>query len=348
MAKEEIKLTFKGGGWVLALMGVMLTMMLVWALYPAIMRTTEISAGDGKDIESFAFDLTNLSINQNVLVPGMHHRNMSPALSDPKLLTVEALASRNNVHRNKFLVSKDLVVGVTLNGESRVYPLHMLHVHEIVNDTLGGVPIVVSWHWPSGHIAVHERKPESQFANSGLIGNGTLLMYELSDVEGGEQLYSPLLSQTVTGEVQELELIPHEVTSWASWFPRHQETTSIAPIEGMKKRYRKGNPRIYFSTEKLYFPVEPMPADAFNPKTTVIAIETLDSFAVYAINQLVAEANDEGLFQTSIDGNPISIEVNDNPLFAVARDGSGKAIPSHRALWMNWHALHPEAVLQKP
>ncbi len=348
MAKEEIKLTFKGGGWVLALMGVMLTMMLVWALYPAIMRTTEISAGDGKDIQSFAFDLTNLSINQNVLVPGMHHRNMSPALSDPKLLTVEALASRNNVHRNKFLVSKDLVVGVSLNGESRVYPLHMLHVHEIVNDTLGGVPIVVSWHWPSGHIAVHEREPESYFANSGLIGNGTLLMYELSDVEGGEQLYSPLLSQTVTGEVQDLELIPHEVTSWASWFPRQPETTSIAPVEGMKKRYRKGDPRIYFSTEKLYFPVQPMPAGDPHPKTPIIAIKTTDSFVVYSINQLIEEANEEGFVQTKIDEEIITIEVDENPLFAVARDPSGMLIPSHRSLWMNWHALHPEAVIQNP
>ena len=348
MANEEIKLTLKGGGWVLVLMGVMLVSMLVWALYPAIMREAAISAGDGNDIETFAFDLSNLSIDEEVVVPGMHHRNMSPVLSDPEILSVEALASRNNVHRNKFLVSKDLVVGVTLNGESRLYPLHMLHVHEIVNDTLGGVPIVVSWHWPSGHIAVHERHAQSHFANSGLIGNGSLLMYELSDSEGGEQLFSPLLSQSVTGEVHTLKLVPHEVTSWASWFPRHPNTTSTAPVEGMKKRYRKGNPRIYFSTEKLYFPVQPMPEHDLNPKTPIIAIETADSFVVFSINQLVEEADSEGVVQESIDGKPITIEVDDDPLYAVARDESGTLLLSHRALWMNWHAFHPETVLQNP
>ncbi len=348
MANEEIKLTLKGGGWVLVLMGVMLVSMLVWALYPAIMRKAAISAGDGNDIQSFAFDLTNLSIDEEVVVPGMHHRNMSPMLSDPEILSVEALASRNNVHRNKFLVSKDLVVGVTINGESRLYPLHMLHVHEIVNDTLGGKPIVVSWHWPSGHIAVHERQAETHFANSGLIGNGALLMYELSDTEGGEQLYSPLLSQTVSGEMDELTLIPHEVTSWASWFARHPETTSIAPVEGMKKRYRKGDPRIYFSTEKLYFPVDPMPEDDLNPKTPVIAIQSAGSFTCFSINQLVEEANGEGIVHVTIDGQPVTIEVDDTPLYAVARDADGNVIPSHRALWMNWHALHPEAKIQHP
>ena len=173
-------------------------------------------------------------------------------------------------------------------------------------------------------------------------------MYELSESEGGEQLYSPLLSQTVTGEMQELNLIPHEVTSWASWFPRHPETTSIAPVEGMKKRYRKGDPRIYFSTEKLYFPVQPLPADGLNPKTPVIAIKSADSFAVFSISGLFEEVDSDGFVQITVSGKPITIEVDDSPMYAVARDASGEVIPSHRALWMNWHALYPKANLQNP
>ncbi len=345
---NTIKLTFKGGGWVLVLMAFMLTSMLVWALYPAIMRTTNISAGDGATIESFAFDLSGLSIDEAVVIPGMHHRNMSPVLSNPEILSVQALASRNNVHRNKFLVSKDLVVGVTINGESRAYPLHMLHVHEIINDTLGEVPIVVSWHWPSGHVAVHERQAEDTFANSGLIGNGTMLMYKVSDTEGGEQLYAPLLSESVTGQKDALKLIPSEVTSWASWFKNNPETTSIVPVEGMKKRYRKGDPRIYFGTETLYFPVSPMPEDDRNPKTAIIAVDIDGSFTLFSIDELVAAASGDGIVQTTAGGQPIFIEVDDNPLCAVARDASGRLLPSHRVLWMNWHALHPESQLQTP
>ncbi len=37
------------------------------------------------------------------------------------------------------------VLGVTLNGESRVYPLRSLLGVEVVNDELGGQPIVVTF-----------------------------------------------------------------------------------------------------------------------------------------------------------------------------------------------------------
>lgn len=37
------------------------------------------------------------------------------------------------------------VVGVSVDGIHRAYPLYVLKNHQIVNDTLGGVPIAASW-----------------------------------------------------------------------------------------------------------------------------------------------------------------------------------------------------------
>ncbi len=39
----------------------------------------------------------------------------------------------------------ELVIGVTINGESKAYAVGPLNSREMVNDTLGGVPILVSW-----------------------------------------------------------------------------------------------------------------------------------------------------------------------------------------------------------
>ena len=39
----------------------------------------------------------------------------------------------------------DLVIGVGLGGESRAYPIISLRAREMVNDELGGVPILVTW-----------------------------------------------------------------------------------------------------------------------------------------------------------------------------------------------------------
>ena len=37
------------------------------------------------------------------------------------------------------------VIGVSINGDDRAYPLNLLSRHEIVNDTVGGKPIAVTW-----------------------------------------------------------------------------------------------------------------------------------------------------------------------------------------------------------
>ena len=39
----------------------------------------------------------------------------------------------------------DRVFGVTINGESRAYPLRIVNAHEMVNDTVGGEPISLLW-----------------------------------------------------------------------------------------------------------------------------------------------------------------------------------------------------------
>jgi hypothetical protein len=37
------------------------------------------------------------------------------------------------------------VLGIEINGESRAYPIPYLSAHEIVNDTVGGRHIAVTW-----------------------------------------------------------------------------------------------------------------------------------------------------------------------------------------------------------
>ncbi len=37
------------------------------------------------------------------------------------------------------------VIGVSINGDHRAYPVNILSVHEIVDDVVGGVPVAVTW-----------------------------------------------------------------------------------------------------------------------------------------------------------------------------------------------------------
>ena len=43
------------------------------------------------------------------------------------------------------LDDQDLVLGVEIGGDSRAYPVGTMNGREMVNDQVGGVPILVSW-----------------------------------------------------------------------------------------------------------------------------------------------------------------------------------------------------------
>ena len=66
-------------------------------------------------------------------------RDAFPVFDDPKMLSA-AEAEKQGV-----IFDRDVVIGVAHNGEAKAYPITIMGVHELGNDTIGGVPIAVSW-----------------------------------------------------------------------------------------------------------------------------------------------------------------------------------------------------------
>lgn len=60
-----------------------------------------------------------------------------PAIDNPRFITAE--------EADRQLALSDLVIGVSIDGEHRAYGAAFLSAHEIVNDTLGGRAIAVTW-----------------------------------------------------------------------------------------------------------------------------------------------------------------------------------------------------------
>jgi hypothetical protein len=76
-------------------------------------------------------------INPNDIVT-LLPKDAIPAIRNPKPLLVSANEVRG-------VRDSDQVLGVAIGGESRAYPIPFLSWHEIVNDTVGGVPIAATW-----------------------------------------------------------------------------------------------------------------------------------------------------------------------------------------------------------
>jgi len=64
-------------------------------------------------------------------------RDAIPAIDDPSFLSAADADSE--------YAPEELVLGVAFNGDARAYSTSFLSSHEIVNDTVGGQKIAVTW-----------------------------------------------------------------------------------------------------------------------------------------------------------------------------------------------------------
>lgn len=62
-----------------------------------------------------------------------------PVFDNPEML------SAADAEAQRAIFPRDAVIGVVHNGEAKAYPITVMGVHELGNDTIGGLPIAVSW-----------------------------------------------------------------------------------------------------------------------------------------------------------------------------------------------------------
>lgn len=98
------------------------------------------------------------------------------------------------------------VVHVEINGDVRAYPLAILIWHEVINDVVGGVPVLVTY-CPlcNTAIAFDRRLGDATltFGTSGLVRNSDLVMYDNQTESvwqqvGGKALIGDLVGATLT------------------------------------------------------------------------------------------------------------------------------------------------------
>jgi len=84
----------------------------------------------------FAWDFDKYAIPVDEIMSGGPPKDGIPALMSPKYISAG---------KAYFLRNDDQVIGVVVNGEARAYPLRIMSWHELVNDRIGDLPILVSW-----------------------------------------------------------------------------------------------------------------------------------------------------------------------------------------------------------
>ena len=80
------------------------------------------------------FDKHSIPIDE--IMSGGPPRDGIPALTDPQYVSAQSAS---------FLEKDDQVIGLFINGEARAYPLRIMSWHELINDRVENLPILVSW-----------------------------------------------------------------------------------------------------------------------------------------------------------------------------------------------------------
>ena len=76
------------------------------------------------------------SSSQSAVDPTYSRRSAFVPLDQPAFLTT---------NESGYLPDEDLVLGLEWMGEARAYPIRMLTYHHIVNDTVAGRPLLVTY-----------------------------------------------------------------------------------------------------------------------------------------------------------------------------------------------------------
>lgn len=350
MPKRPRLLDWRSGGWVVALALMIVGVLVGWRVLPLIGQSSR-AIGDGTDPESYGFDLSSLSVPRTGLAAAGFPRDGLPAMTDPVTMPGSDVAAYNEEHRGKYLVSTDRVIGVELNGEARAYPIRVLNWHEVVNDTLGGVPIAVAYHPLCDSVVVFDRRIGErvvQFGVSGLLHNSNHLLYDRSSEPESPSLWSPLLARAVSGPAavrgERLRPLPVSLARWATWLEHRPDTDVPRPADDRFKRYGREPYGNYYATGELRYPVVPPPPEGGWPPMDRLAI-VLDGKTA-RVQRLGSASGLSGPPAPPQDDPPLRFDLTvDPPSALVDPDSESRVI---FALWFAWHAIRDELLDTAP
>lgn len=242
---------------ILAAVGVSAAL-LAWALSGVV--TGHRPKGDGRTVESYGFDLSNQRLEGGALVASGNPRDFLAPLDAPRTMAGFEMQGWNETHRTKLVVSDDRVIGVVVDGKARAYPVRVMNVHEVCNDTLGGMPIAVTFSPLCDAAVAFDRRVdggERLFGVSGLLLDSNLVLYDRSDTPSlWSQMGMRAIAGPEAGRGTTLQQLPEvQLCTWKHWLATHPGTDVILPGAEDDRRIKQFSYSRYLLSPRLDFPV---------------------------------------------------------------------------------------------
>ncbi len=170
------------------------------------------------------------SVNLNEIISGGPPKDGIPAIDRPRFETVAAA--------DKWLKPQEPVILFSRGGDARAYPLQVLTWHEIVNDTVDGVPTVITFCPLCNTALVFDRRVAGKILDFGTTGKlrfSDLVMYDRWTESWWQQATGEAIVGDFTGT--RLTFLPAQIVSWDSFRAAYPQGRVLSRETGHSRPY---------------------------------------------------------------------------------------------------------------
>jgi hypothetical protein len=234
------------------------------------------------------------------------------------------------------------VLGVSIGGDARAYLAPILEYHQVVNDSVGGVPIVVTYDPLTGTPLAWKRSVDGRtlrFGVSGLLYNSGFLLYDHET----ESLWSQFEGRAIAGPLagKTLEAVPLRQQDFASWFAREPKTRILIPPDPAHHDYNESPYATYAEKDGGPFPVEARDR-RFHAKELVVGVVVGGKPRAYLASLVSANGS---RIEDEIDGKKIVVAYDSAR--GVFEWEVPAGVPVTESYWFAWKAFHPDTTIWK-
>ncbi len=251
---------------------------------------------DSAELE-FRTDFSKHTVPYSEIISGGPPKDGIPALDAPQFVSV--------AETDSWLELNEPVILVEVNDDVRAYPIQILIWHEIVNDTVGDVPLTITFCPLCNTAIAFERTVNGQildFGTTGRLRYSNLIMYDRQTETWWQQASGEAVAGELTGT--QLEFYPAAIISWDEFKSAHADGRVLSRETGFSRDYGRNPYAGYDNINNPPFLYQGPPTpDRMPPMTRVLTID-LNGEAVAYTYDLLSEA---GLVNDVAGGEPVVI-----------------------------------------
>ena len=294
--------------------------------------------------EGWQTDFSKSTVDLDRVLSGGPPRDGIPSIDDPIFVPIA---------EDTALSENEAVIGLSINGDARAYPIRIITWHEIVNDVVGGVPVAVTYCPLCNSSLTFDRRVGDkvlEFGTTGKLKDSNLIMYDRTTDSWWQQFSGDAIAGSYAGTL--LKLLPSRLQSWAE-FKAENPGGRVLVANNPRLRDYGRNPYAGYDTSRPFLYDGQLPPD-IDPMERVVVVRRDGGDPIITTVTKVREAggfSEDGYDVRWAPGQRSALDtssiVRGREVGTVTVQKDGADVPYDVTFAFVAHAFFPEVPIQK-